>query len=290
MGKRKRSHVEEAAIVLLTRDLNDLNIAILSVLEQRFRPERSETTTPKGPLGEVLYELLFRLEDITAFFSSSTDVVPEIFQRPDRRIEVLRKSSKVKASELSLLQKYERFLADRSLALACGNTSVKDFVQSLTVTSEEDRKLARNGTYRGKGWQQLEDCVGEAGISAVAACEHTLFQKCVKTADFPTFAECLKNPLFAPILDVARTVTPILTDSQNAFDIAVRGGSHMTNTHTRSNSQETSGVVVGGEYLTNSPRSASHHSNSVAGPDLSETPVAAREPLANSQGKTSSIN
>ena len=225
MTKRKRSDIAEAAIVLLTKDLEDFDEAILASLERRFRYVQNTHNFPpvnfSERMGRVLYQLLFELPAIETFLRSDMEIELQVFARPDVRIEVLRKSSK--PGELGLPEKFERLLADRSLALSCGNNRPTLYIQTLKVTTDSDKKLARNAIYRGKAWLNLENCVGEIGISAVTSCEHTLFHKNVQTADYREFAELLQQPMFRPILELSKAASSRLEVSQGAFDGVVLG-------------------------------------------------------------------
>ena len=156
MAKRKRSEVEQAAIVLLTRNLVNVDHAVLCSLENRFKSARGVTdrsvleALPES-LGRVVYQLLFRLRKIEAFFGGDMKQrLCQVLERPDRRIEVLRKSSK--PGELSLSEKFERLLADRSLAISCRNVSPTVFLRyrRLEIPSHRQEKHVHQAHVTGR--------------------------------------------------------------------------------------------------------------------------------------------
>jgi hypothetical protein len=148
-----------------------------------------------------------------------------VLAQPDKRILILRRFES--SGVLTLADKFERLLADCSLALSHssykdGVIAVRVFVESLKLTRNTDKRLARSAIYCGKTLLELEHCVGEPRISAVVSCEHTQFHKQVQSKNIPELAEFFKHSTFVYILQLAKTVSPLLTESQLVFDEAVR--------------------------------------------------------------------
>jgi hypothetical protein len=275
MGKRKRSSVEDAVIVLLTEGFDTIDHNLLAHIERKLRqslnarrvvrddsqssasrtsattpatpatPTMLATTlpscvsdalseTPSGPLGQFLYQLLFTLPKITEFFSAGAkEILSQSLARADSRIEILKKFSR--PGELTLSDKFERLLTERSLALSYeryhnGKGTVKAFAKSLRFTKNEDKSLAMQGIYRGKTWRNLENEVGESGMSAVACCEHTLFKKGVRADEMEKLAAYLKLSIFKPVLELAEKVSPLLEEVQRAFDKSIDIATESTDT------------------------------------------------------------
>ena len=270
MAKRKRSPVQEAAIVLLTEGLEGIDNNVLEQIEQKLRSVRqkrsqnarqivrdeSQPSTrtptdtsslcggslspsscvddneiPSGPFGHFLLQLLFELPKIKIFFEAGAkNIVAQVLERSDGRIQILRKFGPPQG--LTLHEKFERFLTDRSLALSYeqyegGQATLKAFVQSLKLVRNQDVQLAQDGTYRGKVWRMLERDVNVPGISAVICFEHTLFKKGVRTGEIGKCAEYFKKSMFTPILELAEEVSDLLAESQRIFDelVVVDAGS-----------------------------------------------------------------
>lgn len=258
MGKRKKSpasSLEDAAIILLTTDLSSLNEILLGPLRSKLRifenqrqpselvtpvnrrasPQRENPATPpsiepklpSGSLGKFLFRLLLSVSKIRSFFSAGKDnVIAQVFEQSDARIEVLRQFSHFE--ELKFSDKFRRLLADRNLALSHqryhgGEATIADFAATLKLQRREDKNLAIDGIYRGRMWRKVEEDVGESGISAVLCCEHTLFKKNVPTSEMKEFARFLREPTFEPILQLAKDVSSLLEGSQRDFDAAMRG-------------------------------------------------------------------
>jgi hypothetical protein len=192
MAKRKRDHVHEAAIILLTERIEGIDNNVLERIEQKLRlvrqsrsqnareivqdeSESSRTPTdtssvnrgsltllscvddneiPSGAFGHFLWQLLFGIPIIRTFFSAGAkNIVSQVVKRSDGRIEILKKFDP--SQELTLHEKFERFLTDRSLALSYeqyqdGNATLRAFARSLKVVGKKDKQLAQDGTYRGK--------------------------------------------------------------------------------------------------------------------------------------------
>lgn len=287
MTKRKRDPTKDAVVTLLTHPLDNIASDLIDQIELKLRSERSKrsqgiasvignpTTTsdsteisrvfestalstdplsksvsePSEPILQFLYDLRFSILDLEEFFSCDpSSLATQLRTRADIRVEVLQKYSK--PGELSLQQRFQRFLADRSFALAYenyggGRCPFPDFVASIRLEHEEDKKLVRDSYYRGKLWRALEASVGEIGISAVVSCQHTKFKKLVGMKGIGLFTEYLEWPAFDSIKTLARGATTFLNTAQSEFNNLIEIGNMAPTTLTGSidgRAGETSGI------------------------------------------------
>ncbi|KAH7108766.1 hypothetical protein B0J11DRAFT_513133 [Dendryphion nanum] len=261
MSKRKRSG-EGAAIALLTDTLRNLDDRVLYCIELRVQQERrlrrcdttrdSSTTTttnndlsstdedtktlPVGQLGVFLYSLLFSLHTIQPFFQRETkNIIESVLSPADKRIEILRvyKPGR-KEARLGPEERFRCFLVDRSLALSFerylrGTSKIASFTRSLSGLKKEDEQMVADATSRGKAWRMLEKETKVPGISAVGCFQASQFKKGVQHGEMELCAQFLQQPVFEPIMNLARQVSNFLVESQEAFD-RYAGSATETNT------------------------------------------------------------
>lgn len=241
---------EDAAIVLLTTNLDAVNNGILQCLERVLKTERQsrnlkarrttnadapspnpsvvtrQSDLPRGSLGTFLFYLLDSVPGIRDFLTS--EKATQVCVSVDRRISILHRHSGKRLTEMSAneREKLGNFLAVRSLALSHekylgGKIAITTFAKSLPGVTCEDEKLVVQGVVRGRAWRRLEKEVEVVGISAVACFESTRFIKGVPMDEITACAEFLRTPAFKPILDLAKEVTDSLHSWQRKFDESV---------------------------------------------------------------------
>jgi hypothetical protein len=193
--------------------------AISTALTDETNAELENDDDFTGNVGQFVWQLTFTFKVVEFLFKVSAGaVVTQVLQRPDPKIEIPRLYSP-QNRRLDDVGKFQQYLTDRSLALSheAYGGSVARFVSSLRQVRNDDKRLAIEGTRRGIRYRRFEKAVGQAGVSAFAAYELSLF-RVLGNDDIDKSAKCILSKQFQKVMESATQLTKEVEAAQLKFD------------------------------------------------------------------------
>jgi hypothetical protein len=183
---------------------------------------------PNDRLGALLLDLAQSCDALKQFLEGvdQAPVVPQQWKE-DPRVELCvrfeGKEKRKTVQKLTLLELFQMFLAERSLALQYENWNAVQTGKRTGVTefarytrSFDDKSAAVRSTDRGiKGrelefqFRNLESSDGEPGVSAVVFFKRSAFYF-VPKIQIPLLAKWLRTPLFNKVLDLGKRLSPLV--------------------------------------------------------------------------------